>query len=213
MEDVVPYRLCKRIADKAVAVLLLVLLSPVLLFAVIVLGLDMLLERADRGGWLYRERRISQGRRFDLLKFRVLREDALAHLRGNTGAYSRLYEREEDNLTRAGRILKRMYLDELPQLFNVLRGDISLVGPRPWPVKMVEEQIAQGFDYRNRIVAGWTGPAQVRKDSPKRSQATAYDLQYVEACRTLSAPRLLRYDASLLAQSVATMLRGKGLKY
>jgi lipopolysaccharide/colanic/teichoic acid biosynthesis glycosyltransferase len=175
--------------------------------------LDKLLVREDRGSWLYREPRISQGRRFDLLKFRVLREDALEHLRGSEGAYARLYEREEANLTRAGRVLKRMYLDELPQLLNVLRGDMSLVGPRPWPLAMVERQVAEGFSYRNEIVAGWTGPAQVSKDSPKRRQATQFDLEYVEACRTLSAPRLVRYDLGLLAASVRTMLRGRGLRY
>jgi lipopolysaccharide/colanic/teichoic acid biosynthesis glycosyltransferase len=213
MEEVVPYRLSKRIVDRTVAGLLTLLLSPLFALALLALALDRLLVRRDRGSWLYRERRISQGRQFDLLKFRVLREVALEQLRGSEGAYARLYEREEDNLTRAGRVLKRMYLDELPQLFNVLRGDISLVGPRPWPVSMVEKQVAEGLPYRNLIIAGWTGPAQVSKDSPKRKQATEFDLAYVQACRSLSAGRLLRYDLALLASSARTMLRGKGLKY
>ena len=209
----VPVRISKRALDVVLASLLLVLLSPVFLFALLVLALDKLFVRADRGGWLYRERRISRGRTFDLLKFRVLREQVLDELRGTKGAYARTYERDDSNLTRAGRVLKRMYFDELPQLLNVLRGDMSLVGPRPWPVAMVEKQVAQGYVYRNHVLAGWTGPAQVSKDSPLRSQATEFDLEYVEACRTLGAARLLRYDLKLLASSVATMLRGRGLKY
>jgi lipopolysaccharide/colanic/teichoic acid biosynthesis glycosyltransferase len=149
MEEVVPYRLSKRIVDRTVAALLMLLLSPLFALALLALALDKLLVRRDRGSWLYRERRISQGRQFDLLAFRVLQEVALEQLGGSEGAYARLYEREHDNLTRAGRLLKRMYLDELPQLVNILRGDLSLVGPRPWPVPMVEKQVAEGFPYRN----------------------------------------------------------------
>jgi lipopolysaccharide/colanic/teichoic acid biosynthesis glycosyltransferase len=209
----VPARVSKRVLDVVLASMLLILLSPVFVFALLVLALDRLLVRADRGSWLYSERRISRGRTFDLLKFRVLREAVLEELRGTKGTYARIFERDEANLTKAGRLLKRMYFDELPQLVNVLRGDMSLVGPRPWPVAMVENQVVQGYVYRNHVLAGWTGPAQVSKDSPKRSQATEFDLEYVEACRTMSAGRLLRYDLKLLAESVATMLRGRGLKY
>src|SRR6058998_2430909 len=134
----VPYRLAKRLFDRTVAVVLLALLSPLLLAALVVIGLDMLLVPRDRGSWLYRERRISRGREFDVLKFRVLREDVLAEIVTKQDAYARLYEADHANLTGAGRVVKRIYADELPQLFNVLRGDISLVGPRPWPVTMVE---------------------------------------------------------------------------
>jgi lipopolysaccharide/colanic/teichoic acid biosynthesis glycosyltransferase len=209
----IPYRLAKRLFDGGVAVLLLVVLSPLLVLALLVMGVDMLLVPRDRGRLLYRERRISRGREFGVLKFRVLREDVLAELAARDGAYARLYEREHGNLTAAGRIIKRLYLDELPQLFNVLRGDISIVGPRPWPVAMVENQIAEGQDYRLRIIAGWTGPAQVRKDSAAKSQATELDLEYLELCRTLSGPRLVRHDLRVIGQSLRTILRGRGLRY
>jgi lipopolysaccharide/colanic/teichoic acid biosynthesis glycosyltransferase len=213
LQDVVPYRLVKRILDRTVAGLLLLLLAPVFALAFAVLALDMVFVPRDRGSWFYRERRISQGREFDVLKFRVLQEGALDELRRSKGSYARLYEREERNLTRAGRVLKAAYLDELPQLLNVLRGDMSLVGPRPWPISMVEDQVAKGYTYRNRVVAGWTGPAQVRKDSAERVKATQLDLEYIEACGTMSAPGLLWHDLKQLASSVATMMRGRGLRY
>jgi lipopolysaccharide/colanic/teichoic acid biosynthesis glycosyltransferase len=208
----VPYRLAKRLFDRSIAFLLLLLLSPLLVLALVVLGLDMLLVPRDRGRLLYRERRISRGREFDVLKFRVLREDVLAAVK-REGAYARLYEKDHENLTRAGWLIKRVYADELPQLFNVLRGDISLVGPRPWPVPMVERQVSEGLDYRLHVIAGWTGPAQVRKDSRAKSQATGLDLEYVEICRTLSGPELLRHDLRVLSQSLRTVLRGRGLRY
>jgi lipopolysaccharide/colanic/teichoic acid biosynthesis glycosyltransferase len=211
--DDVPYPLAKRVFDRTVAALLIVVLSPVLLVALTILAVDLLLVPVDRGRWLYRERRISRGREFEVLKFRVLREDVLAEIASREDAYARLYEADHANLTRAGRIVKRIYADELPQLFNVLRGDISLVGPRPWPVTMVETQVAKGLDYRLHVIAGWTGPAQVRKDSKAKSRATELDLEYVELCRTLSGPQLVAHDLRVIGQSLRTVLRGRGLRY
>jgi len=209
----VPYPLAKRAFDRVVAALLLLLALPLLLVAVLLIAVDMLFVPRDRGPWFYRERRISRGREFDVLKFRVLRRSALSDLAGKPDSYARLYEQDPANLTRAGSIIKRIYADELPQLFSVLRGEMSLVGPRPWPVPMVEKQVAEGHDYRLRITAGWTGPAQVRKDIGKKGQSTALDLAYVELCRTLSGPKLLRYDLGILRQSIRTMLRGRGLRF
>jgi lipopolysaccharide/colanic/teichoic acid biosynthesis glycosyltransferase len=209
----ITYPLTKRVFDRVVAALLLFALSPLLVVAFLLIGLDMLFVPRDRGPWFYRERRISRGREFDVLKFRVLRTSALADLAGRPGSYARLYEQDTANLTRAGSIIKRIYADELPQLLSVLRGRLSLVGPRPWPVPMVEKQVADGHDYRLRITAGWTGPAQVRKDTGKKGESTRLDLEYVELCRTLGGLKLLRYDLGILRQSIATMLRGRGLQF
>ncbi|HEY7603025.1 MAG TPA: sugar transferase [Gaiellaceae bacterium] len=211
-EDV-PYPLAKRVFDRTVAALLLLVLSPLLLLALAILAVDMVFVPRDRGRWLYRELRISRGREFEVLKFRVLREEVLAEIASRDDAYARLYEADHVNLTGAGRIIKRIYADELPQIFNVLRGDISLVGPRPWPVAMVETQVAKGFDYRLHVTAGWTGPAQVRKDSKAKSRATDLDLEYVDLCRTLPGAKLVRHDLRVLGQSLRTVLRGRGLRY
>ena len=209
----VPYPLAKLVFDRVVAAILVFAATPLLLVAVLLMGLDMLFVRRDRGPWFYRERRISRGREFDVLKFRVLRTSALADLAGNPGSYARQYEQDTSNLTWAGSIIKRIYADELPQLFSVLRGQLSLVGPRPWPVSMVEKQVADGYDYRLRITAGWTGPAQVRKDLGKKGESTRLDVQYVDLCRTLGGLQLVHYDLGILRQSIATMLRGRGLQY
>jgi len=195
----VPYPLAKWLSDKVLAGALLLLLSPVFAVVYVAMALDMLFARRDRGPWLYRERRISSGREFDLLKFRAIRGDALERQSG-AEAHARLLEADPGNLTWAGRrILKPWYLDELPQLFNVLRGDLSLVGPRPWPPSMVGDQVAAGYDYRNRVMAGWTGPAQVQKGITEPAGYTELDLGYVEACRTWSGARLVRHDLGILA--------------
>lgn len=212
-QDAVEYPLPKRLLDKVVAIVLLVVLSPLILVLLVAMALDSLLVRADRGGFLYRESRITRGRAFELLKFRTLRRAAVRSQAGSE-AHARLLEAEPQNLTWAGRrLLKPWYLDEIPQLLNVLAGDMSLVGPRPWPRSMVEQQVAAGLDYRNRVTAGWTGPAQVHKDVTAPESYTALDLEYVEACRTAGAGRLLRYDLALLWQTVKLLARGEGLRF
>jgi lipopolysaccharide/colanic/teichoic acid biosynthesis glycosyltransferase len=203
---VIPYRLGKRVLDKTVAAALLLLLSPVLLVVLAAMALDMALVRDDRGPFLYREQRISRGREFDLLKLRTLRRDVAAE------GHARLHEADPSNLTWAGRrVLKPWYLDELPQLLNVLRGDISLVGPRPWPPALVDKQVAEGKDYRLRITAGLTGPAQVTKGGDQLY--ADLDERYVEACETLGGWALVRYDVGILRQTVRVLARGEGLAY
>jgi lipopolysaccharide/colanic/teichoic acid biosynthesis glycosyltransferase len=175
------------------------------------MALDMLFFPRDRGAFLYRERRISRGREFDLLKLRTVRADVLGSLAADE--YVRLREQDGANLTRAGALLKRWYLDELPQFVNVLRGELSLVGPRAWPVAMAREQVASGLDYRNLVQAGLTGPAQITKGSPDPVAYAELDLAYVEACRSWSTPRLLREDLRILALTVGVLARGEGLRF
>jgi lipopolysaccharide/colanic/teichoic acid biosynthesis glycosyltransferase len=200
--------LAKRLLDLVVAALLLVVLSPVVALVLIVYALDVLLRPRDRGPLLYSEPRISQGRTFGLLKFRTLRADVLARAAG----HARPLEADPANLTWLGRrILKPWYVDELPQLWNVLRGDLSLVGPRPWPPQLVEQQRAEGLTYRDEVPAGLTGLAQLTKGSDR--PYADFDLQYVERAGMLGSWALLRYDLEILAGTVRVIARGQGLSY
>jgi lipopolysaccharide/colanic/teichoic acid biosynthesis glycosyltransferase len=174
---------------------------------------DMLLRPADRGSFLYREPRISRGRHFDLLKFRTLRRDVLERV-ADQESHVRLLEADFGNLTWAGRrVLKPWYLDELPQLWNVLRGDMSLVGPRPWPPSMAASQVAQGYTYRNEFIAGWTGPAQVEKGVAEPAGYVILDVAYVRACHTSSAFRIVCTDLGLLRRTFVVMAKGEGLRF
>jgi lipopolysaccharide/colanic/teichoic acid biosynthesis glycosyltransferase len=175
-----------------VSALALALLSPLLVGLLTAMALDMLAVPADRGGFLSRETRISRGHPFSLLKFRSARPDG--------------------SLTWAGRtFLKPWYLDELPQLLNVLHGDISLVGPRPWPPEMVQRQLDSGKDYRNRVIAGLTGAAQVTKGEGKTYEDL--DLQYIERAQSLGSWALVRYDLEILRRTFAVIARRQGLSY
>ena len=206
--DAVQRPRAKRALDFLVTSALLVVLSPLVALVLAGYVLDWALVPADRGGLFYREPRVSRGRTFGLLKFRTLRRDVLARADG----HARPHEAYVANLTWLGRfVLKPWYLDELPQLVNVLRGDISLVGPRPWPPHMVERQVAEGHDYRLHTVAGLTGPAQITKGSGRLF--ADLDVGYVDAMRTLSAWALVRYDTAILLRTIGVMLRRQGLSY
>jgi lipopolysaccharide/colanic/teichoic acid biosynthesis glycosyltransferase len=175
------------------------------------MAIDAIASPRDRGGFFYREPRISRGRVFGLLKFRTLRRDVLDQMRIADG-HARLYEADPDNLTWTGRwLLKPWYLDEVPQLLNVLRGDMSLVGPRPWPPEMVRRQVAEGRDYRNRIPAGLTGPAQVTKGEAIPFEDL--DVLYLERCTRLSSWALVRYDLQILWRTMLVIARREGLNF
>jgi lipopolysaccharide/colanic/teichoic acid biosynthesis glycosyltransferase len=192
--------------DVTVSALLVLALAPVWAFVVGAMTLDMIRCPADRGPLLYREPRVSRGRTFGLLKFRTLRAGVLARAAGHV----RLLEVEREHLTWAGRrVLKPMYLDELPQLVNVLRGEMSLVGPRPWPPELVERQVARGVEYRLRVSAGWTGPAQVTKG--RGTDFESIDQAYVELLESASAWDVVRHDLRVLWRTLATMSRREGL--
>jgi lipopolysaccharide/colanic/teichoic acid biosynthesis glycosyltransferase len=196
----IPYPFAKRILDATVSAVSVLLLSPVLLLAAAAAAL------ASRGQVFHRHERVSRGRTFQLLKFRTVR-------RGIPGE-PRLVERDPANLTWAGRyVLKPAYFDELPQLINVLRGDISLVGPRPWPPDMVAEQVRAGCDYRLHVMAGLTGPAQLGKGVVTEAHYEGFDLEYVEKCRTLGGLALVRYDLGILLKTLRVVARSEGLKY
>ena len=204
-------RLPKRILDLSVALMLLVLLAPILVLVLGAMAIDVAVSGRDRGSFLYSEPRISSGRVFKLLKFRTLTNAALDEMRRRK-THARILEADPANLTWAGRrILKPWYLDEVPQLLNVLRGELSLVGPRPWPPEMVARQVAEGHDYRNRVTAGLTGPAQVTKGSGTIFQEL--DLEYVGRAEQLGPLGLVGHDLAILGRTVGVILRGEGLNY
>jgi lipopolysaccharide/colanic/teichoic acid biosynthesis glycosyltransferase len=128
------YRLAKRVLDIAGALALLVVLGPVMLVVLLVLLVT------TRGKPFYAQRRAGYlGRPFSMLKFRTMRLDAdrLQHLVQNEVGGPVFKNRRDPRITRIGRFLRKTSLDETPQLFNVLLGSMSLVGPRPLPLSEV----------------------------------------------------------------------------
>jgi len=164
--------LVKRTLDLAIAGTALLLLSP--LFAVIAIAI-----RVSGGPVLYRQQRMGlDGRPFEIVKFRSMRPDAEDES-GPTWTGP-----EDPRRTRVGRFLRRWSLDELPQLVNVVKGEMSLVGPRPERPEFVREFKEKFPQYmlRHRVRAGMTGWAQVNgwRGNTSVSKRIEYDLYYIE---------------------------------
>ena len=203
----------KATFDKVVALLAGIVLAPLLLLTALAIKIDGWLYPEDRGPVFYKEARISQDRVFDLCKFRVLKVAVMKAARKEKGYdHAKPLERCEQNMTRVGRWVQRWYLDELPQLLNVFKGDLSLVGPRPWPVPKHREELAQGI-YRKRVLRpGLTGLVQAHKDELSAMGGDrALDETYIEACRTLGPLRLLLLDLRLMIETFRIIAKGQGL--
>ncbi len=141
----------KRLFDIAVSVLSLTVLSPVMLLTAVVIKVY------DGGPVLFTQERLTQGgKAFKLYKFRSMR------MGSDSGEYC-LTRKEDDRITPVGRFLRRTHMDELPQFFNILKGEMSFVGPRPECPGLAEEysRIIPEFSYRLKVKAGLTGYAQV----------------------------------------------------
>ena len=159
------------------------------------------------------ERRLSAGRSFVILKFRVFRVSAWRKFQIDSPTVSvKGLERHPEHLTRIGRIIKRCYLDELPQLLNVLRGEMSLVGPRPYFELDWQRERRLDIPARRILRAGLVGPFQALKGKISGlDRVNALDADYLEHLRSDSAAQILWRDAALVARSVRPLLRAKGL--
>ncbi len=195
--------------DWTLALLFLVSTGPLWLLILAAIIAEGLLRPSSRGPLFLAEDRINQGRVFRMLKFRTLDRDGLRRFRAGEGDLAA--QERRGSLTRVGHLLKRWYLDELPQALNILRGDMSLVGTRPYPVKDFEAEMARGITRKAVIPAGLTGLTQINKGHPERGTSEELDAEYFENYQRLSAPRLLAYDLGILLRTLKTMAEGKGL--
>jgi exopolysaccharide biosynthesis polyprenyl glycosylphosphotransferase len=196
--------LLKRLMDVVGASLLLIVLSPLFLLVALVIKLD------SRGPVFFVQERVGLGGRvFRLVKFRSMRNGSdlekatLAHL--NRTGDPRLFKIPNDpRVTRVGAWLRRWSADELPQLWNVLKGDMSLVGPRPFPVSDVAGYQDHHF-LRLTMRPGITGLWQVegRSDIVDFEEVARLDRQYVERW----SPWL---DLAIMARTLPAVLRRKG---
>ena len=163
-------RCIKRAMDILLSTLGLVILSPILLLTALAIKLE------DGGSIFYRQERATFGGRvFKVIKFRSMRED-----KGNE---HRSVTTDDDRITRVGRLIRKFRIDELPQLINILKSDMSLVGPRPEMLENVEKYTAElpEFVYRLRAKAGLTGMAQIYgKYNTTPKDKLMLDLSYIE---------------------------------
>jgi exopolysaccharide biosynthesis polyprenyl glycosylphosphotransferase len=192
----------KRILDIVGAGVGLVVTFPLLVLIAVLIRID------SRGPCLYRSRRVGKkGDPFNCLKFRTMRNDAdrikdqLRSLNQRVGPTFKI--KNDPRITRIGKWLRKYSLDELPQLWNVLRGDMSLVGPRPHPL---DDYNQYGLEHRLRlrVTPGLTGTWQINaRLDPSFERNMALDLEYIQKWS-------FWMDLKILAGTLPAVLRGEG---
>jgi sugar transferase (PEP-CTERM system associated) len=192
--------MAKRMFDVAVSCLLLLATFPIMVITALLIVLESGMPI------LYRQERVGEhGVTFEVLKFRSMRKDA------ERDGVPQWASKNDDRVTHVGRVIRKMRIDELPQIFNVLKGDMSFVGPRPERPHFVQE-LAKEIPYyqsRHTVKPGITGWAQIRysygatvEDAIQKLQ---YDLYYVKN-------RTLFLDLIILFQTAQVILFGKGAR-
>lgn len=187
----VEYLAFKRFLDLLVSVVLLVITSPIMLVTALAIKIE------DRGPVLYRQSRLTKdGKEFMILKFRSMRVDAEKDggARLSTGA-------ADDRVTKVGRFIRKVRIDELPQLLNILKGDMSLVGPRPERPKIAAEyaETLPEFKLRLQAKAGLTGYAQVYgKYNTTPYDKLQMDLMYISNPNILEDLRIIMATIKIL---------------
>ena len=183
-------RLAKRLCDIIISLVALIISSPIFLISAI------LIKACDGGPVFFKQKRATlNGRTFSIYKFRTMREDS-----GNRSVTA-----DDDRITPIGRVLRKYRLDELPQFINILKGEMSVVGPRPEMLENVEKYTASmpEFKYRLRMKAGLTGYAQiVGKYNTSSKDKLVLDLLYIENYSFLK-------DIQLIFQTVLVLLKAE----
>jgi len=203
----------KRTLDIIVSGILLIILSPLFLVIILCLKIEGFLATKNRGPILYKETRMSQGKPFKLRKFRIFKVAAYESIRNNGDVvHTKRLEKNPKNLTKCGKILKDFYLDESPQILNVLTGDMSMVGTRPWNTFDYDNEVSKG-NYRKKVLkAGLTGPVQIyKRDAKKYGGEHKLDNDYIQFLRTHNQLRVILHDLVIIWKSFWFMLRGEGL--
>lgn len=197
VEDKPVYSFFKRAFDMVASFFALIVLAIPMLIIALIIVFD------SKGGAFYKQERLGlNGVKFTLYKFRTMRADA----EKDSGA---IWAAENDErCTKVGRILRASRLDELPQLINILKGDMSIVGPRPEREVFYEEfeTYIDGFSQRLRVVPGLTGLAQISGGYDLvPEEKIAYDLEYIETRSAL-------LDLKIIFKTVAIVFNHKGAR-
>lgn len=189
-------RMFKRMIDLFCAIVLVVMTSPVMLITAIVI------KAYDKGPVFYKQIRCTRGQKeFSILKFRSMRVDA------EKDGVARLAAKNDSRITPVGKFIRKVRIDELPQLFNIIAGDMSFIGPRPERPEIIKQYIQEmpEFEFRTRVKAGLAGYAQVfGKYNTTPYDKLKLDLFYVENYTIWLDIRLMLLTLKILLKPEST---------
>ena len=196
------YLFVKRAFDIAASLIAILVASPFMLVTAIAI------KAYDKGPALYKQVRLTKdGERFEILKFRSMKVNA------EKDGVARLASEHDDRITPVGRIIRAIRFDELPQLFNILRGDMTIVGPRPERPEIAEQYMQElpAFSLRLQVKAGLTGYAQVYgRYNTEPSDKLKMDLMYINNMGVMEDLKLMFATVRILFMKESTSGIGEG---
>jgi len=200
----------KRAFDIIFSLAILILCAPLFIFFTCAIFLEHLIRLRPFDPLLYSEVRYSHGDPFTLYKFNIFKQDVIEGMRARGEfIYTKQLERNGSILS-VGWVLKQIYLDELPQFFNILKGDMSVVGPRPVNREVFQKLLALGITDKVKVKAGLTGYYQSHKHTAgKRSDDL--DRDYVEYYRIHAWYAVLLFDIKILLRTIKILLLARGV--
>ena len=184
-------RFCKRTMDIVLSLVGLAIVAPFMIITAVIIKLT------DGGSVFYTQERLTRdGKKFQILKFRSMRSDSEA-------AGARLAMKDDDRVTPIGKLIRRIHFDEVPQILNILKGDMSVVGPRPEreEIQKQYEEVIPEFPLRLKVKAGLTGYAQVfGKYNTTPYDKVKMDIAYIEQYSLWMDIKLIMMTAKVLFQ-------------
>jgi len=204
-------RFLKVVFDKVVAALLLMAAAPILLLLKVAYVIEGWLIPDNKGPMFFSYNAVSAGKVFPKYKIRLIKMkyiDQEGAKRGDWLAYAA--EWSPESRLHVGHFVKKFYLDELPQFYNILRGDMSIVGPRPLAVLHYERDRRQGNVTRFLIKGGLLGLGHVMKGTPEMGNPV-YEYEYIDKYLKLSSIGLLWLDLVIIGRGIKVIVQGKGL--
>ena len=187
--------LIKRVCDIIVSALAILVSSPIMLLEALAITLE------DGGPVFFKQPRVTKdGQIFQVLKFRTMIVDADKNKK-------RLASQDDDRITKVGRVLRKLRIDELPQFINILKGEMSVVGPRPEQAEITEKyvEVLPEFRYRLKVKAGLTGLAQILgKYNTTPKDKLILDLMYIEQYSIWVDLRIMFQTVKVLFKSDST---------
>ena len=205
-----PPRSFKILFDKTAAIFLLVLFMPLLLLLKLAYMVEGWLIPENSGPMFYFYNAVSAGQVVHKYKIRLIKTKYIepeGAKRGDWIAYSA--EWTPDSRTYVGHIVKKFYLDELPQLYSVLKGDMSIVGPRPLSILHYERDLAQGNVTRKLLKGGLLGLGHIRQGTSEMGNPE-YEYEYVDQYMKRSSLGLLMLDIWIIWKGFIVIIKGGG---
>jgi len=208
--------------DRLVGFVLLLLTSPLILILAVLIKIEGWIYPLHRGPAFYMEPRVSEGRIFPMVKFRTVPMKVVAWIREKPESRSITTARQE--WTFMGKVILTWYLDELPQLWNMAKGDMSMIGPRPDLAAYYEEDLKRGYEFRKILKGGLLGIPQAckrnkayrlyfeemaREVTPRTDFMRSLDELYYQRLMRDSPAAIFFFDLEILAKSLRTVFVGE----